>query len=290
MSGIIETYKDYMYNKYDPRTVDWFLMRHPGPLLVILASYLYFSTSAGPRYMRDKKPYDLKYVMIVYNIGQVIISVYLFSEALNSGWLYEYSYTCQPIDYSDNPLALRMAQAVHMYFMTKLVELLDTLFFVLRKKNRQISALHLFHHTLMPICAWVGCRWLPNGHGTFLGLLNTFVHVVMYSYYLLAAMGPSMDKYLWWKKYLTIMQLIQFALVFLHNVQIFFNGCNYPKGIVALLSLNALIFFWMFGTFYYENYVKDKPKRLAQRNSEKSDRNGNSRSKNKSNKTNDKTE
>nr|CAD7420799.1 unnamed protein product [Timema poppensis] len=37
-------------------------------------------------------------------------------EGLMSGWLKDYSYKCQPIDYSDNPIALRV-------------------FFVLRKKN-----------------------------------------------------------------------------------------------------------------------------------------------------------
>lgn len=30
----------------------------------------------------------------------------------------------------------------------------------------------------------------------------------MYSYYGLAAIGPHMQKYLWWKKYLTSLQLV----------------------------------------------------------------------------------
>lgn len=42
----------------------------------------------------------------------------------------------------------------------------------------------------------------------FIGLLNTFVHIVMYSYYGLAALGPHMQKYLWWKRYLTSLQLV----------------------------------------------------------------------------------
>lgn len=92
----------------DPRTKDWFLMSGPGPLLIIVVSYIYFSTSAGPRYMRDKKPYDLRNVMIVYNFTQVLLSMYLFYEGLNSGWLTEYNIHCQPIDYSDNPVAIRV--------------------------------------------------------------------------------------------------------------------------------------------------------------------------------------
>lgn len=30
----------------------------------------------------------------------------------------------------------------------------------------------------------------------------------MYSYYFLSALGPHMQKYLWWKKYLTRMQIV----------------------------------------------------------------------------------
>ncbi len=46
--------------------------------------------------------------------------------------------------------------------------------------------------------------------------LNSFVHVVMYTYYALSAMGPKVQKYLWWKKYLTQFQLviIFFQLIF----------------------------------------------------------------------------
>ena len=44
--------------------------------------------------------------------------------------------------------------------------------------------------------------------GFFVPLLNTFVHIFVYSYYGLAVFGPSMQKYLWWKKYLTKLQLV----------------------------------------------------------------------------------
>lgn len=266
MSGIVEWYKDIMYNRNDPRTSDWFMVSSPGSLLVILVSYVYFCTSAGPRYMKDKKPYELRNLMIVYNFVQVLLSCYLFYEGLMSGWLFDYNFKCQPVDYSDNPNAIRMAKAVHFYFVCKLIELLDTVFFVLRKKNRQISTLHVFHHTLMPFCAWVGVRWLPNGHGTFLGLINAFVHIIMYTYYMLSSIGPFMNKYLWWKRYLTSLQLVQFCMIFVHSTQILFNGCNFPKSLSFLLSLNALIFIYMFGSFYVQNYMKDEQKRKSEGN------------------------
>lgn len=50
--------------------------------------------------------------------------------------------------------------------------------------------------------------FISGGHSTFFGLLNTFVHIVMYSYYLLSALGPQYQKFLWWKKYLTSLQMV----------------------------------------------------------------------------------
>lgn len=59
-----------------------------------------------------------------------------------------------------------------------------------------------------------------GGHSTFFGLVNTFVHIVMYIYYMLAAMGPKYRRYIWWKKYLTNFQMIQFVLIFSHAFQV----------------------------------------------------------------------
>jgi len=39
-------------------------------------------------------------------------------------------------------------------------------------------------------------------------MINSFVHVLMYTYYGLSALGPRVQKYLWWKKYLTRVQLV----------------------------------------------------------------------------------
>lgn len=39
-------------------------------------------------------------------------------------------------------------------------------------------------------------------------MTNSFIHVIMYSYYGLSTLGPNVTKYLWWKKYLTIIQLV----------------------------------------------------------------------------------
>ena len=50
---------------------------------------------------------------------------------------------------------------------------------------------------------------LPGGFGSFHAVLNSFVHTVMYFYYGVAALGPEFQKYLWWKRYVTVLQLVR---------------------------------------------------------------------------------
>lgn len=63
-----------------------------------------------------------------------------------------------------------MARAVWLYYMCKITELLDTVFFVLRKKQSQITGLHMYHHTLMPVCGFIGIKY-------FAGKLTSFINI-----------------------------------------------------------------------------------------------------------------
>lgn len=40
-------------------------------------------------------------------------------------------------------------------------------------------------------------------------MLNCFVHTIMYTYYMLSAFGERVRKYLWWKKYVTVLQMVR---------------------------------------------------------------------------------
>ena len=54
---------------------------------------------------------------------------------------------------------------------------------------------------------WIGARYVAGG-SSFLGaMFNCCVHVLMYSYYALSAIGGKIKKYLWWKQYLTAIQV-----------------------------------------------------------------------------------
>lgn len=101
----------------------------------------------------------------------------------------------------------------------------------------------------------------PGGHSTFFGLLNTFVHIVMYTYYLLAALGPRVQPYLWWKKYLTAFQMLQFIAIMTHAFQLLFIECNYPKAFVWWIGMHAVMFLFLFKEFYQQSYQQKKPRK-----------------------------
>jgi len=50
------------------------------PIVTIIFVYNYFCSSVGPRWMKDRQPFDLKYVLIVYNVVQVVFNIWLFNE------------------------------------------------------------------------------------------------------------------------------------------------------------------------------------------------------------------
>ncbi|KAL4630094.1 elongation of very long chain fatty acids protein 7 [Arapaima gigas] len=244
----------------DPRTSNWLLMSNPVPQTIIIASYIYFVWSLGPRLMENRKPFDLKQVLIVYNFSLVGLSLYMCYEFLMSGWATGYSFGCDIVDYSNSPQAMRMAWTCWLYYFSKFIEMLDTVFFVLRKKNSQVTFLHVYHHSIMPFTWWFGVKFAPGGLGTFHALLNCIVHVIMYTYYGVSAMGPAYHKYLWWKKYLTTIQLIQFVIVTSHIGQYFFmKDCPYQYPVfVYIIGLYGLVFLMLFLHFWYHAYTKGK--------------------------------
>ncbi|XP_054912106.1 ELOVL fatty acid elongase 8b [Poeciliopsis prolifica] len=244
----------------DRRTDPWPLVYSPVPVTLIVLGYLCV-VWAGSRLMKNRKPFELKIVLIVYNFGMVGFSAYMFHEFLVTSWLSNYSLLCQPVDYSNRPLALRMARVCWWFFFSKIIELLDTLFFILRKKNSQLSFLHVYHHGSMILNWWAGVKYVAGGQSFFIGLVNTFVHIIMYTYYGLSAFGPNMQKHLWWKKYLTMLQLLQFLLFFLHTGYNLITECDFPDSMNIVVFAYVLTLIMLFCNFYYKQYLLKKKRK-----------------------------
>lgn len=158
----------------------------------------------------------------------------------------------------------QITNAVWWYYFSKLLEFCDTFFFILRKKERQLTFLHVYHHSTMFTLWWIGIKWVPSGSTFLPAMVNSVIHVLMYSYYGLSALGPRISKYLWWKRYLTIAQLIQFFTALIMGINGIRTGCDFPLWMHYALVLYMITFIILFGNFYVKAYIaKENRKKIV---------------------------
>lgn len=80
------------------------------------------------------------------------------------------------------------------------------------------------------------------------------IHCIMYSYYALAALGPRVQRYLWWKKYITLIQMIQFGILGSYSMIVMLKGKDYPSLAFWTAFSQPPLFFYLFFDFYVQCY------------------------------------
>ncbi|XP_050524462.1 elongation of very long chain fatty acids protein 4-like isoform X2 [Daktulosphaira vitifoliae] len=224
--------------KFDEEIDSWPLMKTPWPILSILAVYWLFVVKVGPKWMEKRKPFNLKYIMMIYNLSQLLFNGYMLwrvykPDVINSLWKHRCSLDEE--DHSEKRFVYITAnEIVWLYIMNKISDLLDTVFFVLRKKESHVTFLHLFHHMDMSFSMWIYLRIIK------------------------ASLGPKMQKYLWWKIYLTRLQIAQFVFVIIYLGSLYTVDCSFPKIFTIYMITHIALFLYMFIIFYKKTYQKTK--------------------------------
>lgn len=244
----------------DPRLADMPMMCGFNQLLLVLGSYVVI-VLAGPRIMASREAWSLRSVIITYNAFLTLLSLYMTVEFILAALENNSSWWCEAVNYSSEPRAVRMAKICWLYYFSKVVELIETVFFILRKKFNQVSFLHVYHHASMVITWWAVARWLAGGVSFVSPIVNCVVHVVMYTYYFLSSLGPAAQKYLWWKRYITKMQLLQFTMLIAHDGYVWYADCGYPRWFAFAMLLYMSSFFSLFWGFYNTAYSKKASKK-----------------------------
>ena len=189
---------------------------------------------------------ELRWTLVLYNLLCVCISIVCtvvgFKEFLSQGSVFEL------VEVSG-----LLKQIFFLYWMSKILELMDTLFMVLKHSLHQMSFLHIFHHSSMVLLAdytYSVSPWKPISVVIF---LNSFVHIWMYSYYAVSVVRRVDNS---WKKVITHLQLIQFLIGLIFSIPgyLYHGFCFYS----VLYTMSMLL---LFGNFYYNAFIKKRFKK-----------------------------
>ncbi|KAL3282825.1 hypothetical protein HHI36_005988 [Cryptolaemus montrouzieri] len=142
-----------------------------------------------------------------------------------------------------------------MFVLSKLPELGDTIFIVLRKQP--LIFLHWYHHITVLLYSWFSYTEYTASARWFI-VMNYCVHSLMYSYYALRAMQFKPPKQI--AMLITTLQLLQMVIGCAVNIwahQLLQSGaeCHITPFNVKLSITMYLSYFVLFARFFYKAYL-----------------------------------
>lgn len=182
--------------------------------------------------------------MMTYNVFQVLFNSYIVY-GLNSLISFPNIFGLNT-PYNDS-----LRYFVYLHYISKYIDLLDTFFIILRKKDAQLSFLHIYHHSTIPLI-WGFLLHIGHGNGTaaFGAWINSIIHMIMYSHYLCTSLGYNNPL----KKYITQAQMMQFAMCFGHSLIVVFYENIVPKYLAITQTLYHIQMLYLFNKFYVKSY------------------------------------
>lgn len=214
--------------------------------------------------MRNRKAFDLRKSLSLWSFSLSAFSTigaYRTMKDLITTLRYDGLYNTLCVPAENNTVA---SFWMLMFILSKLPELVDTLFIVLRKKN--LSFLHYYHHVSVLLYCWYSysdytstCRWFVS--------INYTVHAIMYFYFGLTARGYKPSKL--FAMSITTIQVTQMVVGLFVNLSAL--QIVLAKKQLCPVSINNIMwslamygsYFYLFSKFFYDAYVakgKGQPK------------------------------
>jgi len=185
----------------------------------------------------------------IYNIVQVMLCSYMCIESVVRAYSAGYTLLpCNNFDQTSPPLGF----ILYVFYISKILDFLDTVFIILEKKWGQLSFLHVYHHTSIFLMYWLNVNVGYDGDVYLTIFLNGFIHTIMYTYYFVSLHV----KQIWWKSALTLSQMTQFVLMNAQAIYLLYIGCQqYPVKIITVYLYYIVSLLILFANFFVASYV-----------------------------------
>ena len=223
----------------------------------ILVNVLYvFTVFSLRRIMQWRQPLDLRKVLILWNVslaafsivGSVRVTPFIVSFISKHG-------------FADSCCVEPVVNGVYgfwvwLFILSKLAELGDTLFVVLRKQK--LLFLHWFHHSTVLLFVWISNSEEFSIGGYFM-VMNYSIHSFMYSYYVLKALGYQMSRYC--AMAITASQLIQMVVgllvtLYAFNEKLSERSCATSDLTIHISLVLYGVYLILFLNFFVRSYAQ----------------------------------
>lgn len=251
-------------SSFDVRPYADFARDHSILPFAICAGYLIFCFG-GQYIMKDRKRFDLRYPLAYWNL---LLSVFSFMGMLRTVPHLVHNLThlsfedtiCLPADQSFGSGANGFW--VMLFIYSKVPELFDTFFIVMRK--RPLIFLHWYHHVTVLLFCWHSIA-TESSSGLYFVAMNYTVHAIMYGYYFLMALRITPPIPAWTITVAQISQMFVGTFICLSSYFLMKSGTNCAVKMDNVIAGGVMYFsyFLLFMHFALQRYVftsKDKSK------------------------------
>jgi len=142
------------------------------------------------------------------------------------------------------------SKGMGIFYVSKYIELLDTLFIHLKGNAvKQYSFLHVYHHSTILFVVHYSYYNLRQSDYLAVGM-NSAIHTLMYGYYFVSIYYKNLPK-----KWMTILQMSQFVITIVHCViGIYLEGMAATTAWIHLIYQSSLLV--LFHHFYRRTFTK----------------------------------
>ncbi|GMR45564.1 hypothetical protein PMAYCL1PPCAC_15759 [Pristionchus mayeri] len=243
-------------DSYDGKKFTSWMQANWAHSLSVSAAYV-IVIFAGRKLMESRKPFSLDTPLFVWNAGLAIFSILGFLR-VTPEWFWSWR------GENDLTYSICVASYTHavsgfwtqQFVLSKIVELLDTVFIVARK--RPLLFLHWYHHISVLVYTWHAYKD-HTASGRWFVWMNYGVHAVMYSYYAIRSLKWRAPK--WIAMFITVLQISQMIAgitigISVYRIKASGGECHQTWGNLFLNLAMYFSYFILFCNFFYHAYIK----------------------------------